>query len=120
MQAVYGKDVLIHWEDFGLANAKTFLDAYRRRGPTFNDDIQSTASVTLASILGAARRASVPSLASQVFMIAGAGQASLGIAGLLVTALMDEVRLVHAGSSAAPAPSAVCTVKLLAIPVDAV
>jgi malic enzyme len=84
--------VLIHWEDFGLANAKRFLERYRTRGPTFNDDIQSTAAVTLACILGATRRASVPRLASQVFVIAGAGQASLGIADLLVTALVDAVR----------------------------
>eukprot|EP00892_Ulva_mutabilis_P010593 jgi/Ulvmu1/7906/UM004_0138.1 len=89
-QAVHGKDVLVHWEDFGSSNAATLLQRYRSRGPTFNDDIQSTAAVALACVLGACRRGSVPPLAEQVFMFAGAGQAALGIAAMLTTALVDE------------------------------
>lgn len=89
---MHGKDVLIHWEDFGSRNAAALLQRYRGLGPTFNDDIQSTAAVTLACVLGACRRAAVPQLADQVFLFAGAGQAALGIARLLTTALADEVR----------------------------
>ena len=92
VQAVYGKQCLIHWEDFGPTNARVLLEKYRTQGPTFNDDIQSTAAVVLACVLGAARRASVPPLRQQVFVFAGAGQASLGSAALLVSALVDEVR----------------------------
>lgn len=91
MQALYGKQCLVHWEDFGPANAQFLLDKYRKVGPTFNDDIQSTAAVVLACVLGAARRASVPPLTQQTFVFAGAGQASLGSAALLVSALVDEV-----------------------------
>jgi malic enzyme len=92
VQGLYGKQCLVHWEDFGPTNAKFLLEKYRRSGPTFNDDIQSTAAVVLACVLGAARRASVPPLAQQKFVFAGAGQASLGSAALLVSALVDEVR----------------------------
>lgn len=97
MQAVHGKDVLVHWEDFGSRNAAALLERYRGRGPTFNDDIQSTAAVTLACVLGACRRDTVPPLADQVFVFAGAGQAALGTAALLTTALMDEVRSLPPG-----------------------
>lgn len=105
MQAVHGKDVLVHWEDFGSQNAAALLARYGGRGPTFNDDIQSTAAVTLACVLGACKRETVPPLTEQVFMFAGAGQAALGIAALLTTALMDEVRTCTAIASL---PSARC------------
>ena len=91
VQENFGTDVLIHWEDFGSSNAARFLERYRSSGPTFNDDIQSTAAVALAALLGAARLAGVPPLAQQTFMFVGAGQASLGIAALLVQELVDSV-----------------------------
>jgi malic enzyme len=90
---VWGKDVLIHWEDFGSGDAARILARYRAAGPTFNDDIQSTAAVALAAVLGAARLPGVPPLREQTaIVIAGAGQASLGIARLLIRSLRDEVR----------------------------
>jgi malic enzyme len=91
VQALYGKQCLVHWEDFGPTNARLLLEKYRKSGPTFNDDIQSTAAVVLACVLGAVIRASVPPLVQQKFVFAGAGQASLGSAALLVSALVDEV-----------------------------
>ena len=42
--------------------------------PTFNDDIEMTAVVTLAALLGAARIPRVPPLREQTFLFFGAGQ----------------------------------------------
>lgn len=91
-QQVYGPSVLVHWEDFGNENAFALLERYRSRAPSFNDDIQSTAAVALAAVLGACRLPGVPPLTAQTFLLIGAGQASLGIAALLVKALAKEVR----------------------------
>src|SRR5262249_2516070 len=43
--------VLLQWEDFAQAHAGPFLDVYRDRLCTFNDDIQGTAAVTTATLL---------------------------------------------------------------------
>ncbi len=58
--------------------------------PNFNDDIQSTAAVTLAAILGATRLPGVPALEKQRILFFGAGQANIGAAQLIQQALMDE------------------------------
>jgi malic enzyme len=42
--------------------------------PTFNDDIQCTAAVVLAAVLGGCRVPGVPPLAQQTFLFFGAGQ----------------------------------------------
>ncbi len=54
---------------------------------TFNDDIQATAAVTLASLYGAQRQDGVPKMAVQTFLFFGAGQANIGAAQLLTLAL---------------------------------
>jgi malic enzyme len=90
-QEVFGKAVLIHWEDFGNATAQRLLDMYRSQGPTINDDIQCTAVVTLAAILSACKRKEQLRFSDQKFVILGAGEAGLGIASLVVQALAAEV-----------------------------
>jgi malate dehydrogenase (oxaloacetate-decarboxylating) len=49
----------IHFEDFGLNNARRILDKYTPRIACFNDDVQGTGAVTLAAIMAAFQEAKV-------------------------------------------------------------
>lgn len=82
-------DVLLQWEDFAGANAGAFLERYRDRLCTFNDDIQGTAAVAAGTLMAAIGVTGVP-LREQRVCIVGAGAAGTGIAGLLVKAMMEE------------------------------
>lgn len=69
----------LHWEDFGRSNAANILEKYRKKIPTFNDDIQGTGIVTLGGILGA-MAITGDKLTDQVYLCFGGGTAGTGIA----------------------------------------
>jgi malate dehydrogenase (oxaloacetate-decarboxylating) len=79
--------VLLQWEDFAGNNAARLLDRYRDVLPSFNDDIQGTAAVAVATLLAAVKVTGVP-LAQQRFVVFGFGSAGLGITELLCKALV--------------------------------
>ncbi|KAH9212744.1 hypothetical protein DL95DRAFT_524930 [Leptodontidium sp. 2 PMI_412] len=69
----------IHFEDFGLPNARRILDRYRPSIPCFNDDVQGTGCVTLAAIM-AGLHVSGPKLSDMRMVVFGSGTAGTGIA----------------------------------------
>ncbi|HEY5848013.1 MAG TPA: NAD-dependent malic enzyme [Microlunatus sp.] len=79
-------DVLLQWEDFAIDHARPILERYRDRLLTFNDDIQGTAAVTLATVLAAAE-ASRTTLPDHRILLLGAGSAATGVAEYLTTAM---------------------------------
>ncbi|MCL6671519.1 NAD-dependent malic enzyme [Streptomyces panaciradicis] len=82
-------DALLHFEDFGAANARRVLDRYRREHFVFNDDIQGTGAVNLAAVLSAVRASGMP-LPEHRVVVLGAGTAGIGVADQLRDAMAAQ------------------------------
>ena len=80
---------LVQFEDFLTPNAYGLLSKYRDKILCFNDDIQGTASVSLAGVYAATRGIGIPFKDLRV-MFLGAGSAATGIGDLMVTAFEAE------------------------------
>ena len=80
---------VLQWEDFHKDRAFGLLERYAKRVPSFNDDIQGTASVTLGGILAALRITGEP-IAKQRIVFIGAGEACTGIARLVAGAMKAD------------------------------
>jgi malate dehydrogenase (oxaloacetate-decarboxylating)(NADP+) len=87
----------IHFEDWKGTDAIRIFERYRDKILCYNDDIQGTASVTIAG-LTTALQIKGETLADQRFLFLGAGSAGIGIANMISEALqgkglsLDEAR----------------------------
>ncbi|KAH3946593.1 malic enzyme [Parastagonospora nodorum] len=79
----------IHFEDFGLNNARRILDKYTPQIACFNDDVQGTGCVTLAAIM-AAFKVSGTKWEDARFVMFGSGSAGTGIADQIKDAIAQN------------------------------
>jgi malate dehydrogenase (oxaloacetate-decarboxylating) len=79
----------IHFEDFGLNNARRILDKYTPQIACFNDDVQGTGCVTLAAIM-AAFKVSETTWDEARFVMFGSGSAGTGIADQIKGAITQN------------------------------
>eukprot|EP00597_Dinobryon_sp_UTEXLB2267_P008115 CAMPEP_0170088140 /NCGR_PEP_ID=MMETSP0019_2-20121128/22464_1 /TAXON_ID=98059 /ORGANISM="Dinobryon sp., Strain UTEXLB2267" /LENGTH=515 /DNA_ID=CAMNT_0010306185 /DNA_START=167 /DNA_END=1714 /DNA_ORIENTATION=+ len=91
-QAKYGPNVLLQFEDFGNQNAFRLLERYRQRANCFNDDIQGTAAVVLAGLIASLPLTNKQNLDQHTYLFYGAGEAGLGIAELLASAIQQQTK----------------------------
>ncbi|KAH7577881.1 hypothetical protein JRO89_XS01G0311100 [Xanthoceras sorbifolium] len=90
MEAVHTRwpKAIVQFEDFQMKWAFETLQRYRKRVCMFNDDIQGTAGVALAGLLGSVRAQGRPltDFVNQKIVVVGAGSAGLGVLSMAVQA----------------------------------
>ena len=82
-------NAMLHWEDFGISNARRILNMYADDVCTFNDDMQGTAAVVLAAAFSGVRTVG-SRLQDQRVVIHGAGTAGIGVADMMVDVMTRE------------------------------
>jgi malate dehydrogenase (oxaloacetate-decarboxylating)(NADP+) len=86
---IFGKGCLLQFEDFNSNDAFPLLAEYREKFLTYNDDIQGTAAITVAGLMGAIKIKNpqetdlISALSKETFLFHGAGSANLGALSLL-------------------------------------
>ncbi len=80
---------VLQWEDFSRDRAFDNLERYRDELPSFNDDIQGTAAVVHAGLLGALAQAGRP-LTEERIAVLGAGAAGVGVAAAIMAAMQQQ------------------------------
>ncbi|ODQ64677.1 malic-domain-containing protein [Nadsonia fulvescens var. elongata DSM 6958] len=73
----------LHFEDFGLSNARRILDKYKTELACFNDDIQGTGAVSVSAITAGLKVLNKKIIDTKI-IIFGAGSAGMGIADEIV------------------------------------
>ncbi|XP_054783994.1 NAD-dependent malic enzyme 59 kDa isoform, mitochondrial isoform X2 [Prosopis cineraria] len=95
MEAVHARwpKAIVQFEDFQMKWAFETLQRYRKKFCMFNDDIQGTAGVALAGLLGAVRAQGRPlsDFVKQKIVVVGAGSAGLGVLNMAVQAVARMV-----------------------------
>lgn len=79
-------NALLHFEDFGPANARRILEQYRNQYRIFNDDMQGTGAIVMASVFSALK-VTKQSFADQRLVVYGAGTAGTGMADQISAAM---------------------------------
>ena len=80
---------LLQWEDLSKDTAFDVLERYRKKLPSFNDDIQGTGAVALAGLLGAGALRG-RKLRDEVVVVHGAGAGGAGVAWAVVEGMKRE------------------------------
>ena len=81
--------VCVHFEDWKGTDAIRLLTRYSDKILCYNDDIQGTASVTIAGMTTALQISGAKLKDQRIFFL-GAGSAGIGIANMIVEAMVDE------------------------------
>lgn len=79
----------VHFEDWTGADAVALLARYRNKYSCYNDDIQGTAGIVLAGLINALKITG-GQLKDQRILFVGAGSAAIGLADLIVSALVQQ------------------------------
>ena len=79
----------LHFEDWKGTDALRLLDRYKDKVLCYNDDIQGTASVTIAGLI-TALQIKGETLTEQRVLFLGAGSAALGIGGMIAKAMRND------------------------------
>ncbi|KAF2914284.1 hypothetical protein DAI22_10g150700 [Oryza sativa Japonica Group] len=92
MEAVHARwpKAVVQFEDFQMKWAFETLQRYRNRFCMFNDDVQGTAGVALAGLLGAVRAQGRPlsDFTKQKIVVVGAGSAGIGVLNMAKQAML--------------------------------
>ncbi|MGB9303143.1 MAG: NAD-dependent malic enzyme [Mycobacterium sp.] len=89
---------ILHFEDFGPANARMILQTYGDRYCVFNDDVQGTGAVVVAALYGGSHVTGVP-MRDQKTIVFGAGTAGIGVADQIRDAMVADGATVEQATS---------------------